>query len=168
MDETTDEQKEDFRRLRQGPTGRASIFAPELLLVRDRKIEDEKKKTPTRSVNDVLMESISKIFVEMSDADKAQLANVAKTIRHADDLDGAILAVAAFLYISLPGYIDLSNQQVQNSLSSSVMAQRSLTNWAEEVIRLRVKESMINQNLVDRVKTDIISYYDMFFNKYDD
>jgi hypothetical protein len=157
----TDEQKEDFKRLREGPTGRASIFAPELLLVKARKRREDKKKTQTRPVVDLLREAISKVFENLADQGEInQILNYARSLRHADDLDPNILVIATRLILQAP--------QEDPRLRPEVLARYDVNQWAEIVIRMNKKEATPDR--LNKVKLDIVSYYQMFFmdTTYDD
>jgi hypothetical protein len=157
----TDEQKEDFNRLREGPTGRSSIFAPELLLVKARKKVEEKKKAPARPVIDLLREAISKVFESLTDEGEInQILTYARSLRHAEDLDPNILVIATRLIIQAP--------QEDPRLRPDILGRYDVNQWAEIIIRMNKKEP--TPELLNKVKTDIASYYQMFFmeNNYDD
>jgi hypothetical protein len=160
----TEAEVADFEDVRSAPTGRASMFTPEVLLVRKRKKEEAKKKINTRPINDVLREAITKIFVDgMDEALIERLINRCKTVRHYNDLDPSILVLSAFLKEYYPEGLDPAGTKfVGNSsgLTYYILSQDWLKQYIESILNLRSKA--VDADSINEVKTDIIAYYSMF------
>lgn len=159
----TEEEIADFEDVRTAPTGRASMFVPEILIVRKRKQEEAKKKAPQRPIIDVLREAIVKIFVDGIDENTIQKILVkCEHIRHHNDFDPSILVIAAFLKITYPEGLDpAATRYVGNSLGLSyyVLQQGWLRQYIESILKLRSKE--VSDESINEVKSDIIRYYSM-------
>lgn len=159
----TEEEIADFQDVRTAPTGRASMFVPEILIVRKRKQEEAKKKAPPRPIVDVLREAIVKIFVDGIDENTVQKILVkCEHIRHYNDFDPSILVIAAFLKITYPEGLDpAATRFIGNSLGLSyyVLQQAWLRQYIESILKLRSKE--VSDESINEVKSDIIRYYSM-------
>lgn len=159
----TEEQINDFEDVRTAPTGRASMFVPEILLVRKRKQEEAKKKANQRPINDVLKEAILKIFVDgIDDSVVEKILIKCQHIRHHNDFDPSILVIAAFLKIYYPEGLDpAASKYVGNSfgLSYNILVQDWLKRYIESILKLRSKD--VTDESINEVKSDIIRYYSM-------
>jgi len=169
--EFSEEAKEDFAEVRTGPTGRAAIFAPEVLLIRKRKQEEEKKKANVRPTLDIFAEAIFKLYPEAHEKGRVILEFILNNPpRNIDDLDPYVLVVAADLRMTYPKGFDIEsgtpgtyvgNFRDPTKLSYEVMASDAVSNLARGIL-LEYEEIDANIQTIDKVKADILSYYLMF------
>lgn len=155
----TEEQKEDFEEVRSGAKGRAAVFVPELLLVRQRKRLEEKKKAATRPTADVFSEAAYKLYPD-SDSKRKQVLEYAvnANLRNMEDLDPHVLIVAADLKLTYPDGLNIEGFPDRRKLSYEVMSSEAINRLAIAI--LEIQGSAMDR--LERVKIDIISYYTMF------
>lgn len=155
--------KEEFNKIRKGPKGRESTFTFETITVRERKINEDEKKTSLRLSRDIFSEVIDRIF-DKSQKDVDRLFDLASQIPHFEDLDQKILVVAADLYNRFPGGINVTNQFDQGKLSPELLNSEAIK---ERILIIVNMNSTSQQNLIgkidpQKVKADILAYYMLF------
>lgn len=156
----SDIQKESFAKVRKGPVGRAGVFVPEIQLVRHRKLESIEKRVISRPIEDVFVDIAFKIFPDNPQEDRDRWYVISRTLRHFEDLDPAILTVAAYLRLRFPLGLNASGFPVEGKLMPFDLSDNIVTGAIHSIIRLNEKPV---GKLVPRIKADILAYYNMFF-----
>jgi len=158
--------REDFDKIREAPTGRESEFTFEVLTVRERKIEKEDKKASTRLVADVFSEVAYKIFPLKSQTEINDMFEQANTLRHVDDFDQKILVVAVDLFLKYPNGLNLTKENDPKKLEPEHLQSEMITSTISAIINLSraTEQKVITKIDENKVRTDILTYYTMFFN----
>jgi len=150
--------KDDFLAIRRAPTGRAGVFDVEALLMRDLKPPPTEKKAAVRSTRDNFAAAVQVLFDGRINAN--DLFGLTITLRHAEDLDPFVLAVAAWLRSAFPNGASLTREEGSGKLSPFEFTQQWMDDLASKI--LTSQKSGDGRNLA-AAKVDIFAYYQMFF-----
>lgn len=164
--------REDFEVIRRAPKGRASVFIPELLLVREFKQDVVEKKTVTRLTEDVFADAARKLFADGIDSPQLELMlKDINSLRHVEDFDPNVLLVAAYFHLRYPLGLNLTTERQPGTLGAFEVQDPYFENLAQDIITLSVDKKTISANdarsptILAQVKADIISYYFMLWSK---
>jgi len=152
--------KEAFDRIRKAPTGRSGIFVPEVQLVRERKLESIEKRVALRPIEDIFVDVAWKVFPKSTQAEREAWYTVAKTLRHFEDLDPAILTLAVYLRLNFPLGFNLTEVPERGKLMPQDLNSGIVIEAIHGIIRMN--ERTVG-DLIPRIKADLVAYYNMFF-----
>jgi hypothetical protein len=158
---------EKFSDVRSMPSERASVFIPQVELLRN--FDDSilpKKADSTHHDNNI--DKIYDIFGITSRKDTIE--SVLAGIRHRDHMDPYVLIIAGYLYVQYHGGISTSDTDVYQKLTPGIM-----NNIAVPMINNIPKDSMgkgVNEksdyrdgdNVREKIMIDVISYYQQIFS----
>lgn len=148
--------KTNFDDVRRAPRERASVFVPEVLLVRSLKPEIEESKGTTRFTDDTFRDAVTKILSTVDDQSVERMMGLIHQLRHPDDMDPNILVVAALMKVRYPGGLHFTSAHQEGTLSAAVMHSNDMSNLVKEIIELSDSKT---PNIADAIKADIITYY---------
>lgn len=156
-----DDNLEEFLRIRQAPVGRASMFDPEILLVRSLKQDVEKPKQAKRAADDILNDAasrfIDKIVASMQGQDASkiitEIIGYVKKIRHFEDLDADVAIAAAYLKFA---NVDGIDPDPRNPGKIKTI-QKALEIYARDILDAAGSSTRDTSNVI----VDIITYYNM-------
>jgi hypothetical protein len=160
-----------FEEIRHAPTGRASVFIPELLLVRSLKTAPEEKKIVIRLMNDTFRDAATKLFIGTLDPQSLDLMLTdISMIRHPEDYDPNILMVAAYFKLRYPRGLNTSNIASADTLGPDQTRDLLFNNFVNTIYDISVDKKTISANntkkvdIIAAIKADIITYYYMLMN----
>jgi hypothetical protein len=151
--------KEDFAAIRKAPTGRASVFDVEALLMRDLKAPDKQKKAIPPTPESKFTEAAERLFGNAMPADlMSRMFFAVKTLHHWDDLDPYVLAIAARLVSIFPNGLDTNGQPPSQFLTPRGFQEHpDIGNWVSLIPGDGSELMKIG------LRADILAYYKMFF-----
>lgn len=108
---------ETFADVRKLPTGRASVFVPDVRVLNHFKTSEEQKKGTIKRIDNHVAELVSKLNIPSMYS--LQIQQIIELIPRRDDMDANILVIAAYMYLIFPGGIANPNDIAQSNQVSS-------------------------------------------------
>lgn len=144
-----------FEEVRRVPHERAQVFVPELQLITKLKQATEEVRANVRLPDDTFLDALNKMYPLMPQQLIQPMRQAIQRLRHLDQLDPAILVIAAYYYVRYPNGFNLYPQPQQGQLGT---AETVNNKEFDDNAKLALGEKKAPESLA-KVKADILTYY---------
>lgn len=143
-----------FDEVRRIPHERAQVFVPELQLVNKLKQTPEEVRVNIRLPDDTFLDSLNKMYPLMPQQLIPPMRQAIQRLRHLDQLDPAILVIAAYYYVRYPNGFNTYPQPQQGQLGRTETVHKIFDDDAA----LALGDKKTPESLA-KIKADILTYY---------